>query len=160
MTKISRVFRLTVAIAVIAGVLSACGGDDAPSQEEFAKNADGVCTDVEQELKSLGKINANSPEELSGLVDQLKSRINEGVERLTKLDRPKGDAGKTAEDFVNTLNNELRTQAIPALDELQQAARERDRVKLRAAGRKLDALSETRSDQLARKLGADECAQG
>jgi hypothetical protein len=139
--------------------LTACGGDDAPSREDYAKNADGICADIERELSSLNKLDPNTPEELSGFITQLKSKINEGVDRLSNLDRPEGDAGRTADQFINALEDEIGNQAIPALDELEAAGKERDRAKLRAAVRKLEALEQTRSDQLARELGADKCAE-
>jgi hypothetical protein len=152
--------RSSVVLAALVWAVAACGGgDDAPSREEFARNADGVCADIERQLKSLNRINPNTPGELSAFLGQLKSRINEGVKRLSELDRPEGDAGKTADEFISTLDDELRNQAIPALDELEAAAKKRDQIKLRAAVRKLDALEETRSDQLARELGADKCGE-
>jgi hypothetical protein len=149
----------SLTLAVLAPAVAACGGDDAPSREEFARNADGICADIERELKSLNRINPNTPGELSAFLGQLKSRINEGVKRLSELERPEGDAGKTADEFISTLDDELRQQAIPALDELEAAAKQRDEIKLRAAARKLDALKETRSDRLARELGADKCGE-
>lgn len=55
------------------------------------------------------------------------------------LDRPEGDAGKTPDQFIEALEGELRTQAIPALDEADAAVKAGDRAKLRAADKKLDA---------------------
>jgi hypothetical protein len=151
---------LAILLLAAASFVAACGGgDDAPSRAEFAKNADAICADVEKDINTLDKVNPETPAELSNLIDQLKSKFNDGVQRLADLDRPDGDDGKTADEFVTALQSEFKGQAIPALDELETAAKEKDRVKLRAAARKLDALEDSRSEDLARKLGAKKCAE-
>jgi hypothetical protein len=160
-TRTRSSFALAALLLAAACIVAACGdsGDDAPSRAEFAQNADSICADVEKDINTLDKVNPETPAELANLIDQLKAKFNDGVDRLAALERPSGDDGKTAEEFVTALQSEFEEQAIPALDALEQAAKEQDRAKLRAAARKLDALEDTRSEDLARKLGAKKCAE-
>ena len=148
------------AAMLLSGALVACGGDDAPSKEEFAQNADKVCADVEDRFQQLDNADPDSLKELESMIGDIKSTGDAGIKRLEGLERPDGDAGKQAEEFVSATKSEWNEQAVPALDELTKAARDKDEVALRSAVRKLDALQNTPSEKIAEDLGADECAEG
>jgi hypothetical protein len=51
-------------------LLAACGGDDAPSREDFASEADRICREAEKELEELGE-SADSPEEIADAIDEV-----------------------------------------------------------------------------------------
>jgi hypothetical protein len=152
--------RALVATLLLTMALTGCGGDDAPSREEFAQNADKICSDVEDRVQQLDNADPDSPAELERTIDDIKSAIDAGIARLRGLERPDGEAGDTAEEFVTTLDREFEQQLVPALDQLADAARSRDEVAARAAVRKLDALQNSPSERIAERLGADECAEG
>ena len=154
--------RNLLAVAVLPTVLAigGCGGDDgAPSRKDYAQDADRVCSDVEDQLERINRTDPDSPDELAAELERIKTAVRKGLRRLRRLERPEGDAGETADQLVRQLDRELEGQAFPALDRLKAAARKRDPVARRAAARRLAALDDSRSDRLARKLGADECAE-
>src|ERR1041384_8309581 len=93
-------------LAAIAAILAGCGGSDAPSKQEFAQNADKICSDVESRVNELNKANPQSVSDLTRFIDQLKATVDDGINRLQGLDRPKGDAGDTAKQFTDTLDSE------------------------------------------------------
>jgi hypothetical protein len=154
------ILRSSVLILVLGAVLAGCGGDDAPSKEEFAQEADKVCAKVEDRIQELDNADPDSPAEFEQLIDDIKATGNAGVAQLKDLERPDGDTGEQAEQFVTATTREWEQQGVPALDELVEAVRSKDEVALRAAGRKLDALENSPSEKIATQLGADECAEG
>ncbi len=48
-------------------MLAACSGDDAPSREDFASEADRICREAEKELGE----SAASPEEIADAIDEV-----------------------------------------------------------------------------------------
>jgi hypothetical protein len=155
----NRVVPFAVLAAIAAGLLVGCGGSDPPSKQEFAQNADKICADVESRVNELNKANPQSISDLTRFIDQLKSTVDDGINRLQGLDRPKGDAGNTAKQFTDTLDTEYKDQVLPALDQLEKAVVDRDKKALRAASKRLDAVKDTKSNQLAAQLGAKKCAK-
>jgi hypothetical protein len=145
--------------AIVAGLLAGCGGSDTPSKQEFARNADKICADVESRVNELNKANPQSVSDLTRFIDQLKAAVDDGINRLQDLDRPDGDAGKTAKQFTDTLDGEYEKQVLPALDQLEKAVIDRDKKALKAATKRLDAVKDTESNRLASQLGAKKCAQ-
>ena len=103
--------------------------------------------------------NPQSASELNRFIDQLKRAVESGISRLQALDRPEGDAARTAQQFTDTLDHQYEDQVLPALDELQKAVIDRDKKGLEAASKKLDSISDTESNKLASRLGAKRCAQ-
>jgi len=152
-----------VALLVAALGLAACGDDDGGgdvSKQDFAKQANKVCNDVERELDSLSSANVESADDVAKLIDDVIAKSRQAVDRLKGLDIPEGDAGENAEDFVSTLEVELDDQAIPALEDLKDAVKEGDQAAAAKAGQQLQKLGETKSDRLAKEAGASDCAGG
>jgi hypothetical protein len=152
--------RPPLAVALLcAGLvaLSGCGGGT--SKEDFAKDADEICKDVEEKIQKIGQGGTQNPEQASKQLEEVKKESRDGVERLRDLEKPDGDDGEKAEKFVDTLDSELNDQAIPALEELAAAVRKRDRKAATEAVKKLQALQNTQSDRFARDIGAKECVQ-
>ena len=149
-----------VALALItAGVVAGCGGSDTPSNQGYADKADKVCADTQARVATLSKSNPRSRAELLHYIEQLKVTANDGVKRLKALDPPSGDAGKTAKQFTDLLEQQYQDEVVPALDQLHQAVVDRNKKALKAASKKLNAIDDTESNRLATKLGAKGCAQ-
>jgi len=157
--------RISATIALLVSTLGvvACGGDDSGggvSKEDFAKRANKVCNDVERELNSLSSGNAQNAEDVAKLIDNVIAKSREAVDRLKGLEVPEGDAGQKAEDFVNTLEDELDEGAIPALEDLKDAVKKGDQEAAAKAAQEIQKLSDTKSNELAREAGATDCASG
>jgi hypothetical protein len=152
---------LALLLPVLA--LAACGGDDdggggTSSERQFAERANKVCNDVERELDQLG--GGNSANDIAELIDEVIAKSRDAVERLKALERPDGAAGKTAEEFVNALDTEIEDRAVPALEDLRDAVRDKDRKAAAEAGERLQELEGGKSDRLAGELGATACSGG
>ena len=57
--------RLLFAIPLAALAFAGCGGDDAPSKEDFAADAEKICADLEKQGDELSKAEPDSVEEVS-----------------------------------------------------------------------------------------------
>jgi hypothetical protein len=149
-----------LAFLLAALALSACGGDDGArvSREDYAERVDRVCGDAERELRQLNLGGAETRAEITGLIDEVIVKSRAAVDRVKALERPEGDAGKTAGRFVGALERELEQEALPALEDLKNAIRSGDREAAADAAERLNALENTESDRFARELGADGCA--
>jgi hypothetical protein len=158
-------FRLSATVALLGSALAiaACGGDDdggGVSQQDFAKQANKVCNDVERELNSLSTANAENAEDVANLIDDVIAKSRDAVDRLKQLEVPEGEAGQKAQDFVNTLEDELNEQAIPALEDLKDAVKKGDPTAAAKAAQEVQKLNDTKSNELAREAGATACASG
>jgi hypothetical protein len=153
--------KAVVALMLAALVMPACGGGDdgdGVSREDYAEQVNEICADVERELTELGIAGAETPAEITALIDDVIAKSRAAVNRLKALDRPSGDSGETADRFVETLERELETEALPALKDLGDAIRTGDREAAAAAAERLTRLENAESDRFARELGADACA--
>jgi hypothetical protein len=137
--------------------LSACGG---VSREDYAQDLDEICADIEKKTEEIGQTEVSNPNELSAQLDDIRSAIQNGIERMKDIERPDGDDGDTAEEYVSKLEQTLNQQVLPALDDLEQAVLAKDQEKIRAAATRLQGIDEEETDRLAEELGADECAAG
>jgi uncharacterized membrane protein YccC len=153
---------LVVLCAVLAaGFVASCGGGGggAPSQHDFASNADKVCSELSRRVAELNKVRPRSVPDLTRFIEQLKTTAGDGITRLQALERPKGSAGAAARRFTDTAEREFKQRVLPALNELEQAVAKRDKKALKAASRKLKkAQADKQSGRLAAQLGASKCA--
>jgi len=150
--------RAALVLGLAALVMSACGGDDGVSREEYAKRVDKVCNDAERQLKSLDIRSARTPAEVAALLDDVIAASRGAIDRLKAVERPSGDAGQAADRFVATLRREFEKDALPALDTLKSAIRRGDRAAAADAAKRLNELENAKSDRFARQLGAHSCA--
>ena len=152
--------RALLCTAATTLALGACGGggDEGPTRAEYAKDANAVCRDIERDGKSLSKASPNTLDEIVTFVDRAERTVKRGMDRLQKLERPSGEDGKKAKAFVDQLQRELDTRFLPALGEMRTAAKAGDVKGLKRAADKLGKLESTKSDQLARDIGLDDCA--
>jgi len=147
-------------ISLVLG-LAACGGDDGggitPSKADFAASADQICKDAEDALKNVGQ-NASSPEEIAAAVDKVIDETQKSVDKLKDLDRPSGEAGEQAGEFVDAIQSDIEGKGIPALEDLRDAVKSKDQAAAQKAAQKLQAIETTNSDKLASEIGAKGCA--
>ena len=149
--------RSHLGVLLLALALAACGG---VSREDYAKDLDDVCTDIEEKTEEIGRSEVDNPGEVSAQLDDIRAAIREGIERMKDLERPDGDDGELATEYVAKLEETLNRQVLPALEDLDQAVGAKDEDKIRAAATRLQEIDEEETDRLARELGADECAEG
>jgi hypothetical protein len=142
-----------VALVLLAG----CGGDDGPSREEFAQNANEVCRDIEQAAQRIGT--PENPGEIAGFVDEMNRTLDRGVERLKELETPDGDAGEQAERYVDTVEREADEELKPALQDLREAAERGDQQAIITAAQRVQNVETGESRRLAREIGANDCAE-
>jgi hypothetical protein len=148
-----------VALTLAALALPACAGDDdGVSRQDYATRVNKVCDDVERELKELDVRSAKTSAEVSALIGEVITKSRAAVDRLKSLEQPTGDARKAADRFVDTLDREFESEALPALDDLRAAIVSGNRAAAEDAAGRLDKLENAASDRYARQLGADACA--
>ena len=147
--------RLAALLLISALALVACGG---VSKEDYAEDLDEVCVAIEEKTEEIGQAEVSNPSELSAQLDDIRTAIEDGIERMKDIERPDGDDGETAEEYVTKLEQTLNQEVLPALDDLEKAVVAKDQDAVRAAATRLQGIDEEETDQLAAELGADECA--
>jgi soluble cytochrome b562 len=160
--------RLACIIMLLFGFgLAACGDDDsdsgdgnsggdAPSKQEFAKNADQICRNAEKALEQIGE-GASSPEDLSAALGKALDRSRAAANELADLERPEGADGETATKFVEGFKQEFEEKLAPAIEDLRDAVEQKDQQAVQDAASKLQSLENTESDKYGREIGADAC---
>jgi len=149
--------RLSALLLALALALAACGGDSV-SKDDYADDLDEVCADIEAKTEEIGQADVSGPGELSAQLDEIRTAIRDGIERMKDIERPDGEDGELAQQYVTELEKALETQVLPALDDLEQAVKAKDQAGIRAAAKRLQAIDEKQTDQIAEQLGADGCA--
>jgi translation initiation factor 2B subunit (eIF-2B alpha/beta/delta family) len=147
-----------ILLSLLAFALASCGGDDAPSREDFAERANEICRETEQALEDVGQ-DAESPQDVADAVDQVIEESRSAVDQLADLERPEGEAGEAAETFVNATRTEIEDEGIPALEDLRDALADGDQQAAQEAAQRLQGIESDESNRAARELGADECAE-
>jgi hypothetical protein len=150
--------RLALVPLLALALLPACNGDDAPSKEEFAQEAEGICRQAQEDLQDIGQ-GAESPEELAAVVEDVVERLRESVEQLSDLERPEGQAGETAERFVDAIDSQISDEGIPLLEDFRDAVEANDREAAQQALGRLEQIDESQTDELARQIGAQACVE-
>jgi hypothetical protein len=147
-----------ILLSLLAFAIASCGGDDAPSREEFAERANEICRDTEQALENVGE-NAESPQDIADAVDRVIEESRNAVDELADLERPEGDAGEAADTFVNATRTEIEDEGIPALEDLRDALADGDQQAAQEAAQRLQGIESDASNKAAKELGANECAE-
>jgi hypothetical protein len=142
---------LATTLAVATAIVAGCGGEDRLSTEEFQQRANAVCAKYNDKIAALG--NPSSPEEIPEFVKKGIPLIEQGLAELRSLNPP--------EEFESDYDRMLdeTAKAIPAARQLADAAEKRDAAAVQEAlqaGQRAGAAS----DEIATKLGLDQCAQG
>jgi hypothetical protein len=148
-----------VLLCLLALVVASCGGnDDAPSQEEFADRANQICREAEQSLENVGQ-EAETPEEIVPAVDRVIEELRNAVDELADLERPEGEAGERAEEFVNATRTQIE-DGVPVLEDLRAALESGDQEAAQEAATRLREIDSGASNEAAREVGANACADG
>lgn len=147
-----------ILLTLLAFVAASCNGDDGPSQEEFADQANEICREAKRSLDNVAE-GADGPEDIVEAIDELIAETRNTIGELDGLERPEGDAGETAERFVRATRREIQDDGIPALEELRRAVEGEDNAAIRAAAVRLQRIDSSASNRAARALGATDCAQ-
>jgi hypothetical protein len=150
--------RLALVPLLALSLLAACNSDDAPTKAEFAKEAERICSQAQDDLQDIGQ-GAESPDELAGVVEDVVERLRQSVEELNDLERPDGEAGETAERFVDAIDGQISDEGIPLLEDFRDAVEENDRQAAQQALGKLEQIDESQTDALARQIGAQACVE-
>ena len=155
MTRRPALACITVLCAAFA---AGCGG---PSKEEYAKEANGICSQIQKDLQSVSKGGqTNSASEINQRTDQAVKAFATGVDRIKDLDRPGGEAGKQAEQFTAAFERFLKQDYRPGVEKLQKAVGSRDRQAIRSAALGLRNINTQDVNRLAGQVGVSECASG
>jgi ABC-type enterochelin transport system substrate-binding protein len=152
MTRLAAILACLLTVA-----LAACGGDDAPTREEFADRANEICRKAERSAERLGE-SAQSREEIAEAVDRVIEESRDAVDELDDLEVPEGEAGDTAERFVDATRTQIVDEGIPVLEDLRDAVEQNDAQAAQEASDRLEAIETEESDRAARELGANACA--
>jgi hypothetical protein len=148
-----------VLLGLLAFAVASCGGDDPPTQQEYAERASEICRDAEQSLEDVAE-GAQSPEEIARAVDRVIEESRNAVDELADLERPEGEAGETAQQFVESTRREIQEEGIPVLEDLRDALEEGDQQAAQEAAQRLEQIDSGDSNRAARELGANACAEG
>jgi hypothetical protein len=148
--------KLTLLFVVGSVGLAACGGEDAPSKAEFANSANNICADLEKASERLGT--PDSVAEIEKFASDAEKEVDEAVAKLEGLDRPEGENGKKAKEFVEAIKKDTNDKIKPALNDLRNAAQAKDEKAIVAAAEKIQAVETPDSDRLANEIGARSCA--
>jgi hypothetical protein len=146
-----------ILLALLAFAIASCG-DDAPTRGEFADRANEICRETERALENVGE-EAETPQDVADAVDRVIEESRNAVDELSDLEQPEGDAGEAAETFVESTRTEIEDKGIPALEDLRDALADGDQQAAQEAAQRLQEIESERSNQAARELGADDCAE-
>jgi hypothetical protein len=147
-----------VLITLLALAAASCNGDDAPSREEFADEANEICREARQSLENVAE-GARGPEDIIDAIGEVIGEMRNVVADLDDLERPEGEAGETAERFVDATRREIQDVGIPALEELRSAVENEDNRAIRENAQRLQQIDSRASNRAARALGASDCAE-
>lgn len=154
----SRRLPLVCTAVLCAAFAAGCGG---PSKEDYAKEANGICSQIQKDLQSVSQGGqTNNPTEINTRTDQAVKAFSTGVEKIKALDPPSGDAGKQAEQFSAAFERFLNEDYRPGVEKLQAAVSSRDRKAIRTAALGLRNINTQDVNRLAGQLGVSECASG
>ena len=149
-------WRRCLGLLLVAGTV-ACGGDDAPTREEFAREADRICADFEKASDKLGT--PDNVAEIGPFAQKASTELDKVVQRLDELETPSGDEGDKAQKFIDAVKADAQGKIKPALAEMRTAAEKKDEKAVIAAAEKIQKVDTSKSDDLARKAGARGCAE-
>jgi hypothetical protein len=150
--------RKTMRIALVSLLLLAAGGgcgdnSERLSKTEYTRQADGICARYDERLEAIEREleRAASPEDAAKAIDRGIPIVQNGVEELRELEPPE----ELEEDVERWID--LNEENVESLEELRDAAAEGDAQRVREIATEGEE-TERRSDELARKIGLEDCA--
>jgi hypothetical protein len=145
-------------VAVLSVVLAGCGGGGgAPTRAEYGRNADRLCTQLEQQVNEAESGSPSSAAEIGAYADRVARALSRGVQAIDNVRRPDGKDGVKAKAYVDELRRQVDTEARPALQALKAAAARGDKAGVQAAVQRLRTVDSSKLNRLARAAGAEGC---
>lgn len=144
-------------VVALALVGAGCGGSSAPTRATYGKNVDKVCATFDDRVSAIQRKAPKTTDELVAFADELGSVIDEGVAKLSAVERPDGDDGVKAKRWIDAFKRQADEQIKPALAALKDAARSKDAAALQRAAQRIQKVDDTRVNQLARDAGSRTC---
>ena len=144
-------------VVALALVVAGCGGSSAPTRATYGKNVDKVCATFDDRVSAIQRKAPKTTDELVAFADELGSVIDEGVAKLSAVERPDGDDGVKAKRWIDAFKRQADEQIKPALAALKDAARSKDAAALQRAAQRIQKVDDTRVNQLARDAGSRTC---
>lgn len=150
---------MTLGATVLA--LAGCGGDDGPSREEFAREADAICAPALVRLRGVKRrIDAAAagadPDAIftrsAGLLREGAGISRAAFDRIEALDQPGGAHGDIDAWVASNRRQAVLTDALAAAFDVQ------DETRIARLSERVDALEE-RNNATARRLGMRSCAE-
>ncbi|HEX5901197.1 MAG TPA: hypothetical protein VFY32_17465 [Solirubrobacteraceae bacterium] len=145
---------IVVAVTLLA---AGCGGSSAPTRATYGKNIDKICSTFDDRVTAIQRKAPKTTGELVAFADELGRVIDEGVEKLSAVERPDGDDGVKAQRWIDAFRRQANEQIKPALAALKDAARRNDTAALQRAAQRIQKVDDTRINQLAREAGSRTC---
>jgi predicted nucleic acid-binding Zn-ribbon protein len=146
--------RLALFAFVLAIAASGCGGGGGGgglSQEEFVAELDQICADFNAKQDEIGE-----PETLEDVAEQgpqVQAEFEAAVERIRDLGDPPAEIAEDADRF-----REIAEDSQRLIGDLVDAAEANDLQRAEAIAEEGQALNDE-SEEIARELGAENCAE-
>ena len=143
--------RLLVPLVLVLGI-TGCGGDDAPSPEEYRSELRKLCQDAERRTNEVSEPTRATREAIADYLTRLRDINARTIDRVEELEPP--EDLKAAHDRALAANREGREKVDAVIEELE------------GGGDPTQVLTEARSEledssraaqQAARDLGVPEC---
>ena len=141
-------------VAALAAIASGCGGSGAPTRATYGKKVDKLCTTLDDRVSAIQKKAPQTTDDLVAFADQLQKVLDDGVRRLSEVQRPDGADGQKADAWIKELTREKDQAIKPALNDLKKAAQTKDTAAIQRAVKRIQQVDEKKVDQLARDAGA------
>ena len=138
--------------ALLAGLLAAgCGGGGRLSKQDYAKQADAICSKYNRKIEALGA--PKSLADIAGYADKALALTRKGNDELEHLKPPKSEE-QTAKEWLDQNDS-----VVGSMERLRGAAKKGDRAGIQAALNEASSANRT-ANGLARQLGLAVCARG
>ena len=139
--------------AILALALAGCGGGGGGrlSKDDYAKQADAICSKYNRKIQALGT--PKTLADIGGFADRALKVTRQGNAELSGLKPPKNE-DQTAKEWI--AQNELVAKAVA---DLRDAAKKNDKPAIQAALKRGQRANKS-ANGLARDLGLRVCARG
>ena len=141
-----------VLVLTLAAAAGCGGGGGTLSKEEYTTKLSKVCADLNAKTKELGV--PSSPDEVVAKGPQLAGEFQKAIDEAKKL-KPPSELEDAADHFVS-----LAQQIHDKIEELIDAAKKQDAVKLAGIAISINTLSKQSNEIATKELNAPACKQG
>lgn len=141
--------RFSFPALLAAAVLAAAGcGEDKPTKAEYVADLDKVCQQSKEGIDALPE--PRKLDDIPKFTRKVRPIVEKSIEDAEALELPEKDPGRF-EAYVKGAKEQL-----PAIDELEQAAKSGDAAEVRSVNTELEKKDEARNAE-AKKLGLKKC---